>query len=214
MGTHPIFESDFDCLTDMGVLFLAHPNGTRFFACRKCDCPIADATVHLITRDHSRRLYTVKSCVNIRTNHSYWRTVNSLTPNLMVRDIACVKCNTNLGWLNEFYRDKEEQSKEGTYSLLQCSIILKDEHSQKIERWFERNLLDSSATDSDLTDSDQDEELDNYGGEQPNAFNIGRYDAIEFLNTNRNLPMFRRLHFRQANARSAGVEQVTAGQLQ
>ena len=75
-----------------------------------------------------------------------------------------------MGWLNEFYRDKEEvgiilnflilknkfqQSKEGTYSLLQCSIILKDEHSQKIERWFERNLLDSSATDSDLTDSDQ-----------------------------------------------------------
>ena len=39
--------------------------------------------------------------------------------------------------------------------------------------------------------------------EQPNAFNIGRYEAIEFLNTNRNLPMFRRLHIRQFGAGGA-----------
>jgi len=121
----------------------------------------------------------------------------------MVRDIACVKCNTNLGWLNEFFREKAEQCKEGTYSLLHCSIILKDEHSQKVnERWVDRDLLDS-ATDSDITDSDPDEDLDAYGDEQPNAFNIGRYEAMEFLNTNRNLPMFRRLHIRQFGAGAA-----------
>jgi len=119
----------------------------------------------------------------------------------MVRDIACVKCNTNLGWLNEFYRDKAEQYKEGTYSLLHCSIILKDENSQKVnERWVDRDLLDGSdVTDSDITDSDPDEDME----EQPNAFNIGRYEAIEFLNTNRNLPMFRRLHIRQFGAGGA-----------
>ena len=48
-----------------------------------------------------------------------------------------------------------------------------------------------------------DEDLDAYGDEQPNAFNIGRYEAMEFLNTNRNLPMFRRLHIRQFGAGAA-----------
>ena len=108
---------------------------------------------------------------------------------------------------------------------MHCSIILKDEHSQKVnERWVDRDLLDS-ATDSDITDSDpgeilfclnflffkksqmqlsfSDEDLDAYGDEQPNAFNIGRYEAMEFLNTNRNLPMFRRLHIRQFGAGAA-----------
>ena len=86
----------------MGVLFLAHPNESRFFACRKCDCPLgekvksfsclikllqAEATESNTAgalRDQNRRVILVKKCLNIRTNHTYWRTVESLTPNQMV----------------------------------------------------------------------------------------------------------------------------------
>jgi len=116
----------------------------------------------------------------------------------MVRDIACVKCNTNLGWLNEFYRDSSQIQREGLFSLLQNSIKLKDEDSQKLERWVEQNVgpmyNDLESSDSDATDfaeSDTDD-LENYGGAQPNAGNIGQYQRIQFLNSNRNL--FRRVN--------------------
>ena len=35
-------------------------------------------------------------------------------------------------------------------------------------------------------------DLENYGGAQPNAMNIGQYQRIQFLNSNRNL--FRRVN--------------------
>merc|ERR1711953_79317 len=160
MGTHPIFESDFDCLTDMGVLFIEYPKSDRYFACKKCDTPIADACNENVAVDHRNRTYLFQKFVNTKQGNSY--TKNEIR-NIMVRDVWCLKCKGYLGWCNEFYKEKKQQYKEGQLSVVIGSVILRDSRNRKntVEDISDivSDFTDASASSSGTDSEDSDGEM-------------------------------------------------------
>jgi len=123
----------------MGIIFLEHPGGDRFFCCRKCECPLACATQENVVVEASqgtaatnptRMVYLFKKTVNIEQSTTVYHQKEAdrrgaTTGKKMVRDVNCKKCKTKLGWLNEFIEDASQQYKEGKMSISGSRILCK-----------------------------------------------------------------------------------------
>merc|ERR1711962_557209 len=126
MGTHPIFESDFDCLTEMGVVFLEHPGGARYFCCMNCKAPLTNRSELSSTRftGATGRAYLFNKVVNV--SHSAAACRIMLTGRHIVRDVYCKGCETKLGWMYEFATHDDQQYKEGK-TILERALICEKE---------------------------------------------------------------------------------------
>merc|ERR1711990_338488 len=126
MGTHPIFESDFDCLTEMGVVFLEHPGGARYFCCMNCKAPLTNRSELSSTRftGATGRAYLFNRVVNVKHSAASCRIM--LTGRHIVRDVYCKGCETKLGWMYEFATNEDQQYKEGKTILERALIQEKD----------------------------------------------------------------------------------------
>jgi len=103
----------------MGVPFIEHPGGRKFFVCRACECPIASASVQNVCVEsthrpfHTSKVLLFKKIVNTTKNSSYHqkadeRGAHTSGKKKMIRDVHCRKCQVKLGWFNEFIEDTNQ----------------------------------------------------------------------------------------------------------
>jgi len=110
----------------MGVVFLEHPGGTRFFCCASCRAPLTNRSELTSTRftGATGRAYLFNKVVNVFHSGPACRIM--LTGRHIVRDVYCRGCESKLGWMYEFATAEEQQYKEGKTILEKALIFERD----------------------------------------------------------------------------------------
>ncbi|CAF1525296.1 unnamed protein product, partial [Didymodactylos carnosus] len=106
----------------MGRVFLEHLGGQRVFSCGNCDAPLTNRNELVSTRftGATGRAFLFSHVVNIKNSPVQERMM--LTGRHFVRDVACKKCETKLGWMYEFATEESQRYKEGRVILERALI--------------------------------------------------------------------------------------------
>jgi hypothetical protein len=106
----------------MGVVFLQHPGGVRYFCCSQCDAPLTNRDELFSTRftGSTGRAFLFNKVVNVFHSDAMCRVM--LTGRHMVRDVYCKNCECKLGWMYEFATNEEQRYKEGK-TILERALI-------------------------------------------------------------------------------------------
>ncbi|OQV18458.1 putative Protein yippee [Hypsibius exemplaris] len=102
----------------MGVVFLEHPNGPRYYCCKTChSTPLTNRSEIMSTRFQGAtgRAYLFRSCINVRLLKAETRMM--ITGRHKVRDVVCKLCSVKLGWWYEFATEEDQRYKEGHFIL-------------------------------------------------------------------------------------------------
>lgn len=207
----------------MGILFTEHPeDDSKHFVCRSCECPLASASSSNVSveqsisaavgsnfRSNFRSVYIFKKAVNLNSSGKSYHQKDpvfrgSTVGKKMVRDVYCKKCDLNLGWLNEFIEDSEQQYKEGQISLHGSAIAVRsgidsqpksvlerfrtasarrDFFGSALERIHDEFLNRRDDISSDSTETESDSEREDYFENRPllQAMN----QRLQFINEGR-----------------------------
>jgi len=101
----------------MGRTNLTYLSSTRIFGCAKCrtHLTIIECMISRQFNGQHGRAYLFSSVVNITEGEPEER--NMTTGAHIVRDIACLKCETTLGWKYDKAHEPSQQYKEGKFIL-------------------------------------------------------------------------------------------------
>ncbi|CCA74243.1 related to Yippee protein [Serendipita indica DSM 11827] len=101
----------------MGMTHLEFLYGTRIFGCKTCNAHFS-TTEDMMSRAFNGqygRAYLFAKVVNVRQGEPNDR---PMTTGLhTVRDIFCIKCNTQVGWKYDKAYDEAQKYKEGKFIL-------------------------------------------------------------------------------------------------
>lgn len=106
----------------MGVPHLEHMGGSKVFVCLRCRAMLTNKDELVSTRftGATGRAFLFNRVVNITFSDVQDRLM--LTGRHMVRDVACKRCETKLGWIYEYAVDDEQRYKEGRVILERACI--------------------------------------------------------------------------------------------
>ena len=97
----------------MGVLFLEHLGGKKYYVCIACDNYLTKEDCLMSTRFTSTsgpaKLFS--QVVNVIHGERYAR--NLMTGRHFVRDVFCKRCGMRVGWFYEFAERERQEYKEG-----------------------------------------------------------------------------------------------------
>jgi len=112
--------------TKMGRVYLEHFGGSKLFSCGKCDTFLTNKGELISTRftGATGRAYLFSKVVNL--NYSETQDRIMITGRHIVRDVACKKCDTKLGWMYEFATEERERYKEGRVILEKALVTEMD----------------------------------------------------------------------------------------
>jgi len=124
----------------MGVVFLLHPGGLKYYCCSACDAPLTSKEELYSTRftGSTGRAFLFNKVVNVFHSDAMCRVM--LTGRHMVRDVYCKNCEAKLGWMYEFATNEDQRYKEGK-TILERALIREKEgfDEQKLSGNRERN---------------------------------------------------------------------------
>ncbi|KAI8579627.1 hypothetical protein K450DRAFT_157023, partial [Umbelopsis ramanniana AG] len=101
----------------MGLKYRTYLNGTGIFCCKKCKTHLSstDAIISRQFQGQHGQAYLIKYVVNVDHGESEER--NMITGLHTVRDIACSKCKTIVGWTYVKAVEESQKYKEGKFIL-------------------------------------------------------------------------------------------------
>lgn len=123
----------------MGVVFLQHPGGLRYYCCSTCDAPLTNRDELFSTRftGSTGRAFLFNKVVNVLHSDAMCRVM--LTGRHMVRDVFCLNCGNKLGWMYEFATNEDQRYKEGKTILERALIHEKEGIDEEKARARARN---------------------------------------------------------------------------